>query len=222
MACVSHIVLFGSDQLLWAYRFLPRGHSLSQLRLSLCTRSSFVAEGSLSVQLRVSLSTCSTSSLTSFLSLPTMALLVPGSSSLILALLAPAVGGGVDKLDTRFAAIPTQNDVHPDQMEALGNAGVKSTALFGHIARNVEIFIKRVLTLDSSARPEDTIPIAKLTIVWETCLKLRGGDGGFGSSVGQPLATSAYRRRPLLCQGGFGEEGSQDAPRSQGAFGKLF
>ena len=65
--------------------------------------------------------------------------------------------------DTRLAAILTQSDVHVDQMEALGNAGIKSMALFGHIARDddkLEVFLWRVLALDSSAGLEDAIPIA--------------------------------------------------------------
>ena len=42
---------------------------------------------------------------------------------------------GLEKLDPSFAAILTQNDVPTYQMEKLGNAGVKSTALFGYIAK---------------------------------------------------------------------------------------
>ena len=77
-------------------------------------------------------------------------------------------------LDPRFAAILSQNEVALDQMEALGKAGVKTTSLYGHIARNedkLELFLKRVLKLDADANPEDCIPIARLVIVWETCRK---------------------------------------------------
>ena len=77
-------------------------------------------------------------------------------------------------LDPRFAAILSQNEVAVDQMEALAKAGVKTTALYGHIARNedkLELFLKRVLGLDADVKPEDCIPIARLVIVWETCRK---------------------------------------------------
>ena len=42
---------------------------------------------------------------------------------------------GIEKLDPRFFAILTQNNVPTDQMEKLGDAGVKSTALSGYIAK---------------------------------------------------------------------------------------
>ena len=57
-------------------------------------------------------------------------------------------------------------------MEKLGTAGVKSTALFGYIAKTQEkldLFLKRTLNLDADNDPMDAIPVAKLTIVWETC-----------------------------------------------------
>ena len=79
---------------------------------------------------------------------------------------------GIEKLDPRFAAILTQNDVPMDQMEKLGNAGVKSTALFGYIANTqdkLDVFLKRTLNLDTDADPLDAIPVAMLTIVWEAC-----------------------------------------------------
>ena len=84
---------------------------------------------------------------------------------------------GIEKLDPRFAAILRQNDVPTDLMEKLGNAGVNSTALnstavFGYISKTQEkldLFLKRTLNLDSDADPMDAIPVAKLTIVWETC-----------------------------------------------------
>ena len=59
---------------------------------------------------------------------------------------------GLEKLDTRFAAILTQNDVEAEHMEKLGNAGVKSTALFGYIAKTqdkLDTFLKRTLDLDA-------------------------------------------------------------------------
>ena len=79
---------------------------------------------------------------------------------------------GLEKLDPRFAAILTQNDVPTDQMEKLGTAGVKSTALFGYIAKTQEkldLFLKRTMNLDADNDPMDAIPVAKITIVWETC-----------------------------------------------------
>ena len=99
-------------------------------------------------------------------------LAVPVSSSSALALTVFPPNSGLEKLDTRFAAILTQNDVDPDHMEKLGNAGVKSTALFGYIAKTqdkLDTFLKRTLNLDADANPLDAIPLAKLTIVWETC-----------------------------------------------------
>ena len=83
-------------------------------------------------------------------------LAIPGASSSALALIAPAAVSGIDVLDPRFAAILSQNEVAPDQMEALGKAGVKTTALYGHIARNedkLELFLKRLLKLDADANP---------------------------------------------------------------------
>ena len=58
-------------------------------------------------------------------------LAIPGTSSSALALAVVAPNSGEEKLDTRFATILTKNGVPTDRMEARGNAGVKSTALFG-------------------------------------------------------------------------------------------
>ena len=88
-------------------------------------------------------------------------LAVPGSSSCALALTVFPPNSGLEKLDPRFAAILTQNDVPTDQMEKLGNAGVKSTALFGYIAKTqdkLDLFLKRTLNLDADNDPMDVIP----------------------------------------------------------------
>ena len=103
-----------------------------------------------------------------------MALIVPGSTSSALALTAPQLLTGAAKLDPRFAAILAQNDVPVAQRDLLGDAGVFTTSVFGHIARTeekLEKFLKRVLNLDSDVTAMDAIPIAKLVIVWETCRK---------------------------------------------------
>ena len=107
-----------------------------------------------------------------------MALIVPGSTSSILALTAPTGLNGAAKLDPRFAAILAQNDVPVGQRDLLGDAGVLTTSVFGHIARTeekLEKFLKRVINLDSDINPMDAIPIAKLVIVWEQeALRSRG------------------------------------------------
>ena len=59
-------------------------------------------------------------------------------------------------------------------MAALGDAGVESAAIFGHVARTEEKllkFLKTTLNLDDDARPADAVPIARLVMAWEMCRK---------------------------------------------------
>ena len=52
-------------------------------------------------------------------------------------------------------------------MAALGDAGVESAAIYGHVARTEEKLLKfltSTMNLDDDVRPADTVPIAKLVM----------------------------------------------------------
>ena len=104
-----------------------------------------------------------------------MALICPGSTTTAL-----VTGGagtaavGLAALDPRFLAILTQAEVDTAHMKLLGDAGCKSSQIYGYIGKTEEkllLFLKRVLNLDPEVRGEDSIPAAKLTIAWEACRK---------------------------------------------------
>ena len=105
-----------------------------------------------------------------------MPLNLPGSSTSTLVTSAAPTGTntGIDKLDPRFLALLQQNEVAPEHMDALGLAGCKTMALYGHCGsteERLEKFLKATLGLDVDARVTDAIPIAQLTIVWSACRK---------------------------------------------------
>ena len=104
-----------------------------------------------------------------------MPLTIPGSSTAQLVTTAsPTSATGISKLDPRFLSLLQQNDVSEENMGKLGTAGCKTMALFGHIGKDeasLGEYLKAVLNLDSSARPQDFIPIAQLVIVWTACRK---------------------------------------------------
>ena len=99
---------------------------------------------------------------------------LPGLTSTALVAAVPAATGGLAKLDGKIIAILAQNKVTEAHMAALGDAGVESAAIFGHVARTEEKllkFLKTTLNLDDDARPADAVPIAKLVMAWEMCRK---------------------------------------------------
>ena len=103
-----------------------------------------------------------------------MVLTVPGSSSSALALSVQPTNTGIGKLDSRFAAMLTQNGVGATHMGQLGDADCTTAAIYGHIALTKEkllLFLKRVLNLDPDTRVQDSIPVAKLVILWTACNK---------------------------------------------------
>lgn len=89
---------------------------------------------------------------------PSIALVIPGTSSSALVLSASAGGpaAGSDKLDPRFAAILSQAKVSKAHIDLLGDADCESAVVFGHIARAEEKFItflRGVLNLDQTLGP---------------------------------------------------------------------
>ena len=102
-----------------------------------------------------------------------MSLAIPGlSSSTAIVSTSAAVGAsGRSKLDPRFQAILNQAKVKPEHQDKLGDADIETAQEFGHIAKNDDsffLFLKRVCNLDPDARGEDALPVARLTIAWET------------------------------------------------------
>ena len=79
-------------------------------------------------------------------------LIVPGSSTVSLQQAAiQSAPSGRAKLDTRLLSILSANDVGTDLCDKIGEAGVKTTAVFGHLAKNeakFEAWLKAVLGLD--------------------------------------------------------------------------
>jgi hypothetical protein len=104
-----------------------------------------------------------------------MPLTCPGTTTSALALAVPASAAtGADALDPQFHAILCQAKVKKEHMVLLGNNDCDSTAVFGHIAKDEEkfaLYLKRVLNVDPEARPEDSVPSARLHIAWATCKK---------------------------------------------------
>ena len=94
-------------------------------------------------------------------------LIIPGQSTTTLLLQAGSAstaGSGRAKLDSRLLALFVQNDIPADQQDKIGEAGVKTTAVFGHLTKDDKRFgawCKKVLDLDADARPEDMIPVAQ-------------------------------------------------------------
>ena len=81
---------------------------------------------------------------------------------------------GIDKLDPRFRAMPSEAGVSRAQQGKLGTAGCSSAALFGYVAKTekrLEKYIKSVVGLDPENKPEDSIPFARYVLVWEACRK---------------------------------------------------
>lgn len=103
-----------------------------------------------------------------------MPLMLPGSSTSSLIVAAHPAASGVNKLDARFQAMLTQNQIDLAHMEALGNGGCTSAPIFGHLAQTQEKlkeYLKAVCNLDSDVRIQDSSPIVKLLILWESCRK---------------------------------------------------
>ena len=102
-------------------------------------------------------------------------LVIPGTSTQSLHQAAHATTiTGRAKLDSRLLAILTANDVPQAISDLIGDANVKTTGVFGHLAKNdakFEAWAKKVLKLDTDVRPEDAVTLAQLTIVGEVCLK---------------------------------------------------
>ena len=69
----------------------------------------------------------------------------------------------------------TQNQVDVAHMEALGNGGCVSAPIFGHVAQTedkLKAYLKAVCNLDPDVRVQDSIPVAKFVILWESCRTL--------------------------------------------------
>ena len=104
-------------------------------------------------------------------------LVIPGQTTTALVLnagSASTAGQGRTKLDSRLLSLLSANDVPPEQLDKIGNANVKTTAIFGQITKDEKRFAawcKKILNLDADTNPEDMIPIAQLTIVGQACLK---------------------------------------------------
>ena len=106
-----------------------------------------------------------------------MPLAVPGSSSTALvstAAAATATAAPAAQMEPRLRAIMEGLKVDVATMNTIARAGGETIALYGHLGHDepaMRTWLSQVLTLDPTARPEDSLKLAKLIIAWEACRK---------------------------------------------------
>ena len=85
---------------------------------------------------------------------------------------APTQPTGLAALEPRFLSISTSAGVDSQTMTDMGTKGFDSLAIFTNVAATrgkMEIFLKDVLGVDPSARPEDYLKLSKLLTAWDAC-----------------------------------------------------